>query len=619
VTHTARVSVLAAIAVLVGLAGPTAPAAGQRQSTDPVDCEGPAPEARPDTPEWSARDRDNMFCAGERHLDQMRHPLSGAPFSASMFGLAPASLTDEYREPSRNDNVRFRFDTATITNRAGEGLAAEIYRPCARGTCHGMPGSLRTFEPRYPAVVVLHGGGSRKELHWWSSQTLAEAGYMVVAFDGAASNRENTQDVLSWLLATPGRPTGKGQHNPFWSQLDRRRIGIAGHSMGGQLASVLGQQDRRISTIVSWDRGTGLALPETLTKPTLFFIADYACQANPVCQPESYPQPPPDPRGPGGRGREYEIVRAAGVDSMKVAMRAATHLDWTPSEPSGNRYVETTSVYYTLAWFDRYLKGDRSLAGDAFRRLTASRFDDSADRHDISQGFYDPARAAAAGDPYAGNVPYRIGGTPVGNRMSFYFPSKCYLTVPGHEDLRAISPDIRRTGCPGGGRFVRSGCLNSRSGARGRRVGPARLGRTRRHQRRLLRGKALRTRPGMDRYCATGGGSFRIGYPTRRLSRHQRRLAKRRVVEILTSSRRFSVKGIRPGSSVKRLRGRLQGERRLRIGKNVWFRARGRSATLVYKTRGRKVRDVGIVDRRLTKGARAARRFLRSWELRRRR
>ena len=163
--------------------------------------------------------------------------------------------------------------------------------------------------------------------------------------------------------------------------------------MGGQLASVLGQEDPRISTIVSWDRGTGLQLPKALHTPTLFFIADYACQANPVCQPEPYPEPPPDPRGPGERGRDYEVVRAAGgVDTMKVAMRAATHLDWVPSEPAGNRYVETVSVYYTLAWFDRYLKGsdDPNLASEAFKRLTAPVFDDSADRHNISQGFYDP-------------------------------------------------------------------------------------------------------------------------------------------------------------------------------------------------------------------------------------
>ncbi|HEX8075483.1 MAG TPA: hypothetical protein VF545_10930 [Thermoleophilaceae bacterium] len=424
-----------------------APASAQRQSTDRVDCEGPAPDAGPGTPEWDSRDDQNMYCAAQRHLDQTAHPLSGAPFSAETEGLAPASLTDQYREPTRHDGTRFRFEATTITNRAGAALEAEIYRPCAPGSCHGMPSALKTFDPRYPAVIVLHGSGSRKELHWWSSQTLAEAGYMVVAFDGAAGNRQNAEDVLDWLLATPANPTAKGQYNPFWKELDRQRIGVAGHSMGGQTASVFGQEDARISTIVSWDRGTGLRLPGNLHTPTLFFIADYACQANPVCQPEPYREPPPDPRGPAGRGREYEIVSAAGVDSMKYAIRAATHLDWVPSEPAGNRYAEAVSVYYTLAWFDRYLKGDARVAQDAFRRLTAREFDDSADRHNISQGFYDPARAAAAGDPYAGNVPYRIEGMPTANRMSFYFPSKCHITAPG-DGSRLSSEDMRKEGCP---------------------------------------------------------------------------------------------------------------------------------------------------------------------------
>jgi pimeloyl-ACP methyl ester carboxylesterase len=422
--------------VCVALAAP----AGARAAGP--DCEGPAPDPQPGTTEWRARDADNMFCAAQRHLDQARHPGSVAPVSAATFGLAPMSLTDAYRVPSRHDNERFRFDQATITSSDGEALPAEVYRPCAVGTCREMPKSLRTFEPPYPAVVVLHGGGSRKELHWWSSQTLAEAGYMVIAFDGAAGNIPNAQDVLDWLLATPDQRTKAGQFNPFWRELDRDRVGLAGHSMGGQAASVLGQQDPRVSAIVSWDRGTGLELPKELHTPTLFFVADYACQANPVCEPEPYTEPPQG-EGPGDRGKEYEIVHAAGVDSMKVALRATTHLDWVPSEPSGNRYGEIVSVYFTLAWFDRYLKGST----EAFRRLTADRFDDSADVHNISQGLYDPAKAAAAGDPLAGNVPYRIAGTPVANRLSFYFRSKCFLTVPGSGGRRIASDDVRREGC----------------------------------------------------------------------------------------------------------------------------------------------------------------------------
>jgi pimeloyl-ACP methyl ester carboxylesterase len=434
------------VACLIGLAQPS-PAQGQ--GGGPVDCEGPAPEAEPNTAEWFEREANSILCARQRHDDQALHPVTPLPLSGSVFGLAPMPLTDAYREPARNDDKRFRFDAATITNREGEALAAEIYRPCAPASCLELPDSLAALQPPYPAVVVLHGGGSRKELHWWSSQTLAEAGYMVISFDRAAGDFANAEDVLDWLLATPGEPTAAGEHNPFWQELDRERVGLAGHSMGGQSASVLGQLDPRVSAIVSWDRGTGLQLPDQLHTPTLFFVADYACQANPVCQPEPYLEPPQG-EGPGERGREYEIVHAAGVDAMKIALRATTHLDWTLSEPSGNRYGEIVSVYYTLAWFDRYLSDDPGEAGEAFQRLTATSFDDSADRHNISQGLFDPALAAASPtDPYAGNVPYAIEGLPVADRLSFYFASKCFISAPpGAPGSRYSSDDMRAGGCP---------------------------------------------------------------------------------------------------------------------------------------------------------------------------
>jgi hypothetical protein len=59
----------------------------------------------------------------------------------------------------------------------------------------------------------------------------------------------------------------------------------------------------------------------------------------------------------------------------------------------------------------------------------------------------------------------------------------------------------------------------------------------------------------------------------------------------------------------------LRGERRIRVGRNVWYLARGRAVTRLYKTRREGVLEVGIADRRLTRGVGAAKRFLRSWEL----
>jgi hypothetical protein len=396
-----------------------------------VDCEGPAPEAEPGSPQWHARDLHNVVCSQQRHLDKATHPTTALPVDGPPY--------DVYRQPHRNDDVRFRFDETTIA-----GLDAEVYRPCTEGTCTDLPDGLETYEPPYPAVVTFHGGASRKELHWWSSQSLAEAGYLVIAYDsqGLGPTEAEGKAIVDWLFAGEGLAT----------DFDRERLGVAGHSGGGVVVSSFGQRDDRVDAIVSWDRAQSTALPDDLglDTPALYMFADYNCQQVPVCLPEPYLEPP-DPDGPGNKGEDFLRTRAAGVDTAQIALRASTHLDWTPSLLAASRYGELVTVYYTRAWFDRYVKGlgDRGLALDAFDRLTAEVFDDSADRHNISQGHYDAARAAAAADPYGGNVPYRLEGMPIADRLSFVFDSKCFLTAPpGYRGpRRASSDDLRAVGC----------------------------------------------------------------------------------------------------------------------------------------------------------------------------
>jgi hypothetical protein len=203
-----------------------------------------------------------------------------------------------------------------------------------------------------------------------------------------------------------------------------------------------------VSAVVSWDRAQSTPLPDDLPldTPTLFLFADYNCQQVPTCEPETY-ETAPDPDGPGNKGDDFRLLQDARVDTMQIPLRAALHLDWVPSQLSGNRYAEAVTVYYTLAWFDRFVRGptEPDVATDAFDRLTATEFDDTADRHNISQGTFDP-RLADPDDPYAGNVPYLIDGFPVADRLSVYFRAKCSLTLPGASDT-VTSDDIRTDGC----------------------------------------------------------------------------------------------------------------------------------------------------------------------------
>jgi hypothetical protein len=111
------------------------------------------------------------------------------------------------------------------------------------------------------------------------------------------------------------------------------------------------------------------------------------------------PAEPPNPHGyepgtvdPGNKHEDYDRAVAQGVDSMQLVLRAATHLDSVPRASAASCYGEAVSTYYTLAWFDPYLKGrtDPRAARDGYRRLTANVFEDSNDRHNISQGVFDP-------------------------------------------------------------------------------------------------------------------------------------------------------------------------------------------------------------------------------------
>ena len=149
----------------------------------------------------------------------------------------------------------------------------------------------------------------------------------------------------------------------------------------------------------------------------------------PVCLPQPR-DTPPDPLGPGNKDEDFQNVRAAGVDTMKVALRAAVHLDFTEwPELNGSRYGVVTTLYYTLAWFDRYLKGDPQ----GTERLVGRAFDDSADVHTISSGRFDPATGA--------NVPPTIAGQPVVDRLSFHFRSGYWL------EGGALACESMRDGC----------------------------------------------------------------------------------------------------------------------------------------------------------------------------
>ena len=399
----------------------------------PVDCAAPAPDAEPGTEAWEQRERANVFCANQRHADKLAHPAGSVAVDPRPEKLAAGEVfqgggqnmsRDTYRQPARHDGVRFRFTELRVPNRFGLPVTAEVYAP------------LEPAVGAYPLVVVVPGGaqgtapGAPKETLRWVAQGLAEAGYVTSLHDITSEHYTDAKDVLTWALTS--------DDNPYRAEIDPTRVGIAGHSGGGATASKLGFEDPRIDAIVSFDRSSRYALPEDdalLTTPALFFVGDYGIGVTPH-------DSEPDPDGTGNKVDSFLRLRQQGTDTMHVALRATSHVDWGPQTAAGHRYTEVVSLYFTRAWFDRYLYG----AADGFARLTAATFDSSGDELNISQGMWDPERAAASGDPYGGNVPYAISGTPVRDRLSFYFRSRCFISDPDGSG-RVMSDDVRAHGC----------------------------------------------------------------------------------------------------------------------------------------------------------------------------
>src|SRR3954454_24865133 len=451
--------------------------AAQAAPAGPVDCLGPAGDPAPRPPEGTNRDYANQYCATERMADEYSSPSFGSTFwsetpgifAAQTFAMAsdPAhphlslgqlvpggTTTDPYRTIDRWTAARRgRVDRISFPATDGAKLNGFIFRPPA-----GTAGP-------YPGVVITTGAiQGYQEMYFWAAEGLAEAGYEVMTYDVQGQGNSDTLPADCSPSACPGVPFQQNynffqgaedslnfffsEKNPGRGDLDTARVGIAGHSLGASAVSTIGQCDPRVKAVVAWDNlapatGTCAAAatgfpagsPEkpTLATPALGINSEY------FFNPSSM-SAPPDPQSKAGA---FKQLSAAGTDVMQIALRSSTHLEYTyvPYILPASRIGERVAYYYSQAWFDRYLRGSTV----AFDRLVARSFDASSDAHAIGAGDYDPAKAAAnPTDTTAGNVPWKIAGLPVADRLSFYYDSEYSLTAPGGG--KAACADMRK-GC----------------------------------------------------------------------------------------------------------------------------------------------------------------------------
>ena len=433
-------------------------------------------EPEPGTWAWYQRDLDNTVRMTGRTRDQAAHVDYSRRIAVEGFASSFANLADQAEHPDRpivslsqwvpsgiNADV-YRKDWERLgrgikvpveyVNRYGARIQGEVWAPPSP---HTDPVTGRTSTGPYPGVVITTGSvQGYKELYWWAAQGLAEAGYVVLTYDVQGQGRsetfghtedggidcsldgcpgvpfqqmanfvEGTEDALDWFLSDA---------NPLRGLVDERRLGLAGHSLGAGAVTDVGNRDGRISAVVAWDNAS-LPADAAPRVPTMGQNAEAGF----------WPQAHPSAPDPDGRNATYRRFEEAGIPAMQVALQGSTHLEWTyvPYLLAASSKGERVAMHYTLAWFDRWLKGEahgrngsevrpaevRAQADDARRRLTATTFDGSADRSSIGTGRWDPATTS--------NVPYRIEGDAVGDHLSFYYRSSYAFDGQRCDDLYA--------------------------------------------------------------------------------------------------------------------------------------------------------------------------------------
>ncbi|MFZ0043208.1 MAG: glycoside hydrolase family 3 C-terminal domain-containing protein [Solirubrobacteraceae bacterium] len=202
----------------------------------------------------------------------------------------------------------------------------------------------------------------------------------------------------------------------------------------------------------------------------------------------------------------------------------------------------------------------------------------------------------------------------------------CYTVAvgPNERDIEAHEIlAVNGAHCPGAAAAITVGeaaysCYQPSGQLKGTQLGPVRLGMARARVRRQFRKLDLRGRRYMDFFC-TGQSGIRVGYASnkllRSLPRRQRGRLRGHAVLILTSTRRFALRGVHPNTRLAKVARRLHVGRPFVIGRNRWYLVADGRARGVMKVRHGLIEEVGIANRSLTnpRPRAKARRFLSSF------
>ncbi len=300
----------------------------------------------------------------------------------------------------------------------GTGIRQEVVFTARNGaTISGHVWATVEGPARRPGILINSGSVQAPEELWgWAGGVLARNGYVVMTWDPQGQGYSDTfgactddfpdlgdcpdradgvpaqsndvqpfylgsQDALDFFLSSPDTPylprdsrnganrAGKQQRrvaegfntpwNPLWEMLDASRLGVAGNSKGAGSATQLAMADTRIDAVVGWDNLGGATdsaafVPGLVPRvPGLGISNDYGLDVVPHTS-----KPDPESKLSGFRSHVEQ-----GVDSAQINIRGGTHFEsaYIPNPKFGaTLYGLDLTAWYTVAWFDKYLKADRT-------------------------------------------------------------------------------------------------------------------------------------------------------------------------------------------------------------------------------------------------------------------
>lgn len=239
--------------------------------------------------------------------------------------------------PVRSE-IRSWIGLAIPQHGGGAALTANLYAPdLAR---QGAP---------FPVISMLPGGGAPLSSVEWAAQRLARDGYIVCLTRPERSSEEEYS-----VAAISGIDFLSSPQNPVAAQALVSQVGVCGWSLGGRSLVLTQEVDERVKCLVAWDN---------------LAVSEKGDGGSPLGS--NRPQPFRRPRVPAmgqaslngltpsdAKLAAWKWWRQHDIPAFQVVFANSNHFWWSGTSSASSDTRRDQSHHYTLAWFDRWLKGD---------------------------------------------------------------------------------------------------------------------------------------------------------------------------------------------------------------------------------------------------------------------